>query len=176
VRGAFKGAVSKRRRRGLEASRNAVSRRDRWLISRRAGKLLRALEEGSIRFRGEASKPTMVGTCASWRRRIAITRGGRGGAFSRPSYFRIATLVVEVLAMRDRPGRLAALFISFASVIRSGLKDSHREKHLHRHSAPASRFAKACEMSWRATRGRATCANSAKVREAGALASRRAEN
>ncbi|WP_394836989.1 sigma 54-interacting transcriptional regulator [Pendulispora rubella] len=113
VRGAFTGAVSNVPGAFVEAHRGTLFLDEIGELELAVqAKLLRALEEGSIRAVG-ASKATAVDV-----RIVAATnRDLRGevaaGRFRADLYFRLATFVVEVPALRERPGDFEALVDCF---------------------------------------------------------------
>ncbi|WP_394823723.1 sigma 54-interacting transcriptional regulator [Pendulispora albinea] len=113
VRGAFTGAVSNAGGAFVEAHRGTLFLDEIGELDPGVqAKLLRALEEGSIRAVG-ASKPTAIdvrvvaATNRDLRKEIAMSR------FRSDLYFRIATFVVEVPPLRDRPGDRDALITRF---------------------------------------------------------------
>ncbi|WP_394824824.1 sigma-54 interaction domain-containing protein [Pendulispora albinea] len=113
VRGAFTGAVSNAQGAFVEAHRGTLFLDEMGELDPSVqAKLLRVLEEGSVRPVG-ASKSTPVdvrivaATNRDLRQEISASR------FRADLFFRIATFIIEVPALRERPGDLDALIQRF---------------------------------------------------------------
>jgi len=113
VRGAFTGAVSGAVGAFVEAHEGTLFLDEIGELDLSIqAKLLRALEEGFVRAVG-ASKPTAIdvrivaATNRDLRHEVAVSR------FRADLYFRLATFVVEVPALRERPRDLDALIERF---------------------------------------------------------------
>ncbi|WP_394847330.1 sigma 54-interacting transcriptional regulator [Pendulispora brunnea] len=113
VRGAFTGAVSNVPGAFVEAHRGTLFLDEIGELELAVqAKLLRALEECSVRAVG-ASKATEVDVRIVAATNRDLRREVAAGRFRADLYFRLATFVVEVPALRERPGDLEALVDCF---------------------------------------------------------------
>ena len=113
VRGAFTGAIASAPGAFVEAHGGTLFLDEigELHLSVQA-KLLRALEEGSVRPIG-AARPTAVDVRVVAATNRDLRKEVATGRFRADLYFRLATFVIEVPALRTRPGDLAALVACF---------------------------------------------------------------
>ncbi|WP_394833570.1 sigma 54-interacting transcriptional regulator [Pendulispora rubella] len=113
VRGAFTGAVSNTPGAFVEAHGGTLFLDEIGELHLFVqAKLLRALEEGSVRPIG-APRPTAVDVRIVAATNRDLRKEVAAGRFRADLYFRLATFVVEVPALRTRPGDLEALIARF---------------------------------------------------------------
>ncbi|WP_394844027.1 sigma 54-interacting transcriptional regulator [Pendulispora brunnea] len=113
VRGAFTGAVSNAPGAFVEAHGGTLFLDEIGELHLFVqAKLLRALEEGTVRPIG-AARPTTVDVRIVAATNRDLRKEVAAGRFRADLYFRLATFVVEVPALRTRPGDLAALVARF---------------------------------------------------------------